>query len=218
MWVLSSSGHFRTRILSAVAILVLGGCASNPAIQETRLGSGQSAGGPLALASTAQPDVQPLARLDASQQSRPLPQGAPASRPQNELAERGLDLVYFASDRSDLTPEARDTLLGQVFWLNRNPSAIMTIEGHADERGTREYNIALGADRAARVRNFLIQRGVDKARIRRVSSYGKERPVVVCDDISCWSRNRRVQTIVSQVPPTSAGHASALRPADTYRR
>ena len=72
----------------------------------------------------------------------------------------------------------------------------MTIEGHADERGTREYNLALGARRAAAARSFLISKGVSPNRIR-TTSYGKERPVAVCDDISCWSQNRRAATVVS---------------------
>ena len=71
----------------------------------------------------------------------------------------------------------------------------MTIEGHADERGTREYNIALGARRATNVKNYLVSRGISPARMRTIS-YGKERPVAVCDDISCWSQNRRAVTVL----------------------
>ncbi len=72
----------------------------------------------------------------------------------------------------------------------------MTIEGHADERGTREYNIALGARRATAVRNFLVQNGIQANRMKTIS-YGKERPVAVCNDISCWSQNRRAQTVLN---------------------
>jgi len=72
----------------------------------------------------------------------------------------------------------------------------VTIEGHADERGTREYNIALGARRATAVKGFLSQQGVSASRIRTIS-YGKERPIAVCDDISCWSQNRRAQTVLN---------------------
>jgi peptidoglycan-associated lipoprotein len=71
-----------------------------------------------------------------------------------------------------------------------------TIEGHADERGTREYNLALGARRAAATRDFLVSRGVKASRLRTIS-YGKERPVAVCDDISCWSQNRRAVTVLN---------------------
>jgi peptidoglycan-associated lipoprotein len=106
------------------------------------------------------------------------------------------DLVYFSSDSSDLTPEAQATLQKQSQWLRQYPQFTITIEGHADERGTREYNIALGARRATSVRNFLAQNGVAPNRIRTIS-YGKERPVAVCNDISCWSQNRRAQTVLN---------------------
>ena len=81
-------------------------------------------------------------------------------------------------------------------WLQQNANQTVTVEGHADERGTREYNISLGARRAQTVRNRLAQGGISAARIRTLS-YGKERPIAVCDDISCWSQNRRAQTILS---------------------
>jgi peptidoglycan-associated lipoprotein len=83
----------------------------------------------------------------------------------------------------------------QVEWLGRYSQYSFTVEGHADERGTREYNLALGARRAAAVRDYMIARGIGASRIRTVS-YGKERPVAVCDDISCWSQNRRAVTIL----------------------
>ncbi len=106
------------------------------------------------------------------------------------------DLVYFSSDSSDLTPESQATLQKQVQWLRQYPQFTVTIEGHADERGTREYNIALGARRATTVRNFLAQNGIQASRLRTIS-YGKERPVAVCNDISCWSQNRRAQTVLN---------------------
>jgi peptidoglycan-associated lipoprotein len=106
------------------------------------------------------------------------------------------DLVYFSSDSSDLTPESQATLAKQAQWLNQYPQFSIMIEGHADERGTREYNIALGARRAQAVRNFLVQNGVNASRLR-TTSYGKERPVAVCNDISCWSQNRRSQTVLN---------------------
>lgn len=106
------------------------------------------------------------------------------------------DLVYFSSDSSDLTPEAQSTLAKQAQWLRQYPQFTITVEGHADERGTREYNIALGARRATAVRNYLAQNGVAANRVRTIS-YGKERPVAVCNDISCWSQNRRAQTVLN---------------------
>ena len=106
------------------------------------------------------------------------------------------DRVFFESDQSDLSPQAVATLDKQVQWLQTYPRYSFTIEGHADERGTREYNIALGARRAESVRNFLISRGIDGSRMRTIS-YGKERPVAVCNDISCWSQNRRAVTVLN---------------------
>jgi peptidoglycan-associated lipoprotein len=95
-----------------------------------------------------------------------------------------------------LTPQGRGTLDKQAQWLAQYNRYTFTIEGHADERGTREYNIALGAKRAQSVREYLITRGIDAARMRTIS-YGKERPVAVCDDISCWSQNRRAVTVLN---------------------
>ena len=106
------------------------------------------------------------------------------------------DRVFFESDQTDLTPQAIATLEKQAQWLQTYPRCSFTIEGHADERGTREYNIALGARRAQSVRNFLVSRGIDQGRMRTIS-YGKERPVAVCNDISCWSQNRRAITVLN---------------------
>jgi peptidoglycan-associated lipoprotein len=105
------------------------------------------------------------------------------------------DRVFFESDSSELTPQARTTLEKQAQWLRQYGNYAFTIEGHADERGTREYNIALGARRAQAVRDYLAARGIPASRMRTVS-YGKERPVAVCNDISCWSQNRRAVTVL----------------------
>ena len=105
------------------------------------------------------------------------------------------DRVFFETDSSELTEQARATLDKQSQWLNLYNRYAFTIEGHADERGTREYNIALGARRAQTVRDYLISRGVAANRMRTIS-YGKERPVALCDDISCWSQNRRAVTVL----------------------
>ncbi len=108
------------------------------------------------------------------------------------------DRIFFDTDSAAIRPDSATTLTRQAQWLNRYSNESVTIEGHADERGTREYNLALGARRAAATRNFLISRGVAANRIKTIS-YGKERPVAVCDDISCWSQNRRAVTVVSGV-------------------
>lgn len=106
------------------------------------------------------------------------------------------DRIFFETDSTELTATAQATLDKQAEWLNRYSRYSFTIEGHADERGTREYNFALGARRSEVAKNYLISRGVSGSRIRTVS-YGKERPVAVCDDISCWSQNRRAVTVLS---------------------
>ena len=106
------------------------------------------------------------------------------------------DRVFFLVDSSDFTQEAVATLNRQVQWLQQYPNYAFIIEGHADERGTREYNIALGAKRAQTVRDYLASRGVNPQRMRTIS-YGKERPVAVCNDISCWSQNRRTVTVLN---------------------
>jgi len=106
------------------------------------------------------------------------------------------DRVFFETDSTELTPQARSTLDKQAQWLSQYNRYAFTIEGHADERGTREYNIALGARRAQVTRDYLIARGVDGSRMRTIS-YGKERPVAVCNDISCWSQNRRAVTVLN---------------------
>ena len=107
------------------------------------------------------------------------------------------DRVFFETDSSELTDQARATLDKQAQWLGNYNRYAFTIEGHADERGTREYNIALGARRAETVRQYLISRGVSAQRMRTIS-YGKERPVALCNDISCWSQNRRAVTVLDQ--------------------
>lgn len=106
------------------------------------------------------------------------------------------DRVLFAVDQSTLTPAAQVTLDSQASWLLQNADYNAVIEGHADEQGTREYNVALGARRADAVRNYLISRGVAGNRLR-VVSYGKERPVQLCSDEACYGQNRRAVTVLA---------------------
>ena len=107
------------------------------------------------------------------------------------------DKVYFKTDSARLTPDAQDTLRGQAQWLNQYPNHTITVEGHSDERGTREYNLGLAAKRAQTIKGFLARQGVSSARLRTLS-YGKERPVATCNDISCWSQNRRGVTLLNK--------------------
>jgi peptidoglycan-associated lipoprotein len=123
------------------------------------------------------------------------PGAATPGSPQDFVVNVG-DRVFFEVDSSELTPQAVATLEKQAQWLGRYNRYAFTVEGHADERGTREYNIALGARRAQAVRDYLASRGIDANRMRTIS-YGKERPVAVCNDISCWSQNRRSVTVLN---------------------
>ena len=106
------------------------------------------------------------------------------------------DRVFFETDSTELTSTAQATLEKQARWLTQYGRYSFTVEGHADERGTREYNFALGARRAEATREYLAAKGIAGGRMKTIS-YGKERPVAVCNDISCWSQNRRAVTVLS---------------------
>ena len=113
------------------------------------------------------------------------------------IAQAGSDTVHFATDSADVDSEAQSILTAQIAWLRRNPGVRVTVEGHCDERGTREYNLALGDRRANSAKNFLVNGGVDAGRIT-VISYGKERPIATGSDDSAWAQNRRAVTVVPQ--------------------
>jgi peptidoglycan-associated lipoprotein len=112
------------------------------------------------------------------------------------------DRVFFENDQTSLTAEGKDTLTKQAAWLAQYPDVAIQIEGHADERGTREYNISLSARRATNTRNFLISQGVSAKRISSIA-YGKERPAKLCDGEECWSQNRRAVTVITAGARTS---------------
>jgi peptidoglycan-associated lipoprotein len=156
--------------VALTAALAMTACAKNPADES---GSGVGAGVAGAAGAAARP-----------------------GSPQDFVVNVG-DRVFFETDSTDLTSTAQATLDKQADWLQRYARYNFTVEGHADERGTREYNFALGARRAEVTKNYLVSRGVAASRIRTIS-YGKERPVAVCDDISCWSQNRRAVTVLDQ--------------------
>ncbi|MDE2577506.1 MAG: peptidoglycan-associated lipoprotein Pal [Hyphomicrobiales bacterium] len=168
-----------SRVLKFAALLAAGlavtGCAKNTADDASLLGGGAGAGGAGRYGRGGAINGQAL----------------PGS--QQDFAQNVGDRVFFESDSSDLSAKAQDTLNKQAEWLQRYGRYNFTIEGHADERGTREYNFALGARRAEVTKDYLVARGVSASRIKTIS-YGKERPVATCDDISCWSQNRRAVT------------------------
>lgn len=164
---LSMSGARALKLAAAVALAVsAAACAKNPADDASiAAGAGYGRGG---------------AATPGSQQDFVVNVG---------------DRVFFDSDSSQLSSTAQATLDKQARWLKQYPRYAFTIEGHADERGTREYNFALGARRAEVTKDYLVARGIPASRIKTIS-YGKERPVAVCNDISCWSQNRRAVTVL----------------------
>ena len=105
------------------------------------------------------------------------------------------DTVLFKVNQSVIEPEYREVLNSQAKWIKENSIGSITIEGHADEQGTREYNLALGARRATAVRNYLVSKGIPESNLS-VVTYGKERPLRICSEESCWSKNRRAITKV----------------------
>ena len=122
-----------------------------------------------------------------------------AARPgtQEDLVVNVGDRVFFGFDKTDLTAEARATLDRQVVWLKKYAGLKVTVEGHADERGTREYNLALGERRAMAAKNYLVAAGISADRVKTVS-YGKERPAVLGSNEAAWAQNRRAVTVVTQ--------------------
>ena len=115
---------------------------------------------------------------------------------QQDLEASAGDRVFFAFDRSDITPEAQEILARQADWLRRYPNVTVTIEGHCDERGTREYNLALGERRAQAAKNVLVASGIPASRITTIS-YGKERPAIVGSSEEAYAQNRRAVTTVN---------------------
>ena len=124
---------------------------------------------------------------------------AGAARPgtQEDMVVNVGDRVFFGFDKSDLSSEAQATLNRQAAWLKKYATTKITIEGHCDERGTREYNLALGERRATAAKNYLVAAGIDASRVSTVS-YGKERPAVVGSNEAAWAQNRRDVTVVAQ--------------------
>ncbi len=121
--------------------------------------------------------------------------GAPIPGTQQDLVVNVGDRVFFGYDRYDLNSESQLTLERQANWLKLYPNVNITVEGHADERGTREYNLALGDRRANSIKSYLLALGIAPSRITTIS-YGKERPAVIGSDSSSWAQNRRGVTVI----------------------
>ena len=167
-------------ILAAGALLAVAGCAKKkpaelpPPPPSSTMPAPESSGPPAGVGNT----VVPGSRADFLQQV-------------------GTDTIHFAFDSSSIDPEAQGILTSQARWLTQHPNVAVTIEGHCDERGTREYNLALGERRANAAKDFLVAQGVSPGRISTIS-YGKERPIALGSNEEAWAQNRRAVTVVPE--------------------
>lgn len=142
----------------------------------------------------------PAAAAPAPQADVPPPPPSSTTVPGSRadfLEQAGTDTIHFATDAYDISAEDQAILSKQAQWLAKFPNVSATIEGHCDERGTREYNLALGDRRANAAKNFLVNAGVSASRLS-VISYGKERPAATGSDEASWAQNRRAVTVVPQ--------------------
>lgn len=178
---LNRSVSFRHLILMSAAVLTLSACSSD----EDQAGAGMD---------TSMSGMNGSELSGSDMGNAPVNGVMPGT--QQDLVVNIGDRVFFGYDQSDLSFEARTTLDRQAAWLKQYPNVMVTIEGHADERGTREYNLALGERRAASARSYLMSLGIDASRIN-VISYGKERPAVPESTPAAWSQNRRAVTVVN---------------------
>ena len=172
-------------VACALACLLLAACESPQQMISDADGDGSVTG-------TADSGALNSEPLDGAVEGRTLT--SPAGTAGDFVANVG-DRVQFGFDRYDLSDEARQIIENQAIWLSRYPGVSITVEGHADERGTREYNLALGERRANSVRDYMIALGIEPNRIRTVS-YGKERPVDPASNEAAWAANRRAVTAV----------------------
>jgi peptidoglycan-associated lipoprotein len=171
----------RNLLLMSVALVTLAACSSDDdATLDTSMGASNGAG--------------QLSGTDMGNGMAPVNGVTPGT--QQDLVVNIGDRVFFGYDQSDISGEGQTTLERQATWLKQYPNVSVTIEGHADERGTREYNLALGERRASSVRSYLLSQGIDSSRIN-VISYGKERPAVTEASPSGWAQNRRAVTVVN---------------------
>lgn len=172
----------RFQVLAVIAAAALiAGCETAPEQNAAASGAGGSA--------PAVTQAQPMA-----------PKMGPTAGSKEDFVVNVGDRVFFDFDKFDLKPDAQATLKKQAAWLQKYPNVAVTVEGHADERGTREYNLALGERRANSVKDYLSALGVARTRVKTIS-YGKERPVALGHDEAAWAQNRRgVTTLTSGVP------------------
>ena len=167
--------------ISIFMVLFVAACATTPKDSADSSGSGSTSSGS---------DVSSEGTITETTGSGIV------SGSQEDLIVNVGDRVFFGYDSSDLDSDALELLQDQVAWLKQNSDVTVTIEGHCDERGTREYNLALGEKRAQAVKNYLIGLGINPDRVSTIS-YGKERPAVVGSNDGAWAQNRRSVTLVN---------------------
>jgi peptidoglycan-associated lipoprotein len=180
---------FRNLAVVIAALFLVAACES------TSTESGKSSGDGKQMAKKQVPDYHIMTKKKGKRKGPPKGFSITPGSSQDLVVNVG-DRVFFAFDKSNLSSAARGTLEKQAAWLKKYGSVKITIEGHADERGTREYNLALGERRANSAKDFLVALGISPNRVKTIS-YGKERPVALGHDESSWSQNRRDVTIVS---------------------
>ena len=191
---------FRPLLTLAAATFLLAACETASTISEEAASSADSGATSASSSSTSTASEASSSTSSSSSSSSSAASAAAAEASALEQARGELmtigDTVLFGFDSSALSADAMATLDKQAAFLNAKPALRVKIEGHADERGTREYNLALGERRASATRDYLVARGVDGSRIR-IVSYGKERPAVVGSNEEAWAKNRRSVTVLN---------------------
>ena len=173
--------RFKEILCVFAAVLLLAACETAP--EESTMATGEGE------------EMQPKEEQMVEKEMTPEMEG-PAPGTQEELTRDYGDRVFFDFDKSDLKPEGRGTIEGWAEWMRKYPSKTLTVEGHCDERGTREYNLALGERRATSAKNYLVALGIDLNRVSTIS-YGKERPAVLGSNDWAWAQNRRTVAAVN---------------------
>ena len=180
----------RLKAFTAIAaLLFMAACATAPEESSEASGSGGAA-------TPSAPQPTQTAKVESAPKQESMMSDAPKPGSYADLVANVGDRVFFAYDKYDLQAQSRETLDRQAAWLKQYPSVTVSVEGHCDERGTREYNLALGQRRAASVRDYLVALGVSGSRVD-VISYGKERPEVVGSNQAAWAQNRRGVTTIN---------------------
>jgi peptidoglycan-associated lipoprotein len=191
----------RTKLVSLFAVLLLiAACETTPDESASTSGAGASTSTSTGSSSGSVSSSAVASEATATEESMTtasmVESAAPAPGSQEDLVINVGDRVFFSFDKSVITASAEKTLKRQAAWMRKHSTVTVTIEGHADERGTREYNLALGERRAVSVKNFLAALGVESRRIATIS-YGKERPDALGHTEAAWSQNRRGTTTVN---------------------